>query len=333
MSSIATHFGLSVSSLQPKDVPPGFTFDDTKHTTTSGKLVSARKHEKFYFEDGNVMFSSEDSVLYHLHRCFFRESGLLIDDSESPVDLRDVQSHEFDAFLAIIYPSDYLTYELTSVDEWTSVLRLATLWGFESIRILAVSRLTPVASAIDKVILAHTYEFLSDWAVPGYVELCARPEQLSLDEARRLGIEDALFVCNMRETMRNSALLCTESEITARITQQLRRETSAPVEEQGDSDGCSCAGSMARASACHSFPYDETEHSDNRDDDSAASRAASPVLSTVSIELPVGTYPDLSERRAIGRAVVSSAIPKPNSGWNSIPSKRIPQGQAVRWKR
>ncbi|KAI0058444.1 hypothetical protein BV25DRAFT_1965296 [Artomyces pyxidatus] len=185
--------------------------------------ADSKKHERFFLEDGNVTFLV-DSILYRVHRYFFRHSNLLsrAHESVSSIRLTAVQSREFDAFLAIIYPSDYNTCELTTVDEWTSVLRLATKWGFDSIRSLAVTRLEPIVSAVDKVILAHAYVFLADWALPGYTELCHRAEPLGDEEGRRLGVDDVLLVCGMRERVRNSTLLFTKGQIALCIEAHLR---------------------------------------------------------------------------------------------------------------
>ncbi|KAI0057918.1 hypothetical protein BV25DRAFT_1811630, partial [Artomyces pyxidatus] len=163
--------------------------------------ADSKKHERFYLEDGNVKLLLH-AVLYHVHRYFFRDSTLMSGATTSPIKLTCVQSVEFDAFLAILYPSNYATCELATFEEWTSVLRLASQWGFQNIRDLAIARLKPITSAIDKVVLSHTYPFLETWAVLGYAELCARAAPLSLAEAGRLGLEGVLLVCNMRENTR-----------------------------------------------------------------------------------------------------------------------------------
>ncbi|KAI0060588.1 hypothetical protein BV25DRAFT_1807048, partial [Artomyces pyxidatus] len=151
-------------------------------------VKTPEKHERFYFEDRSVSFVVDDGILYRLHRSFFEGSKLLAGTSANstlPIELKGVKSTEFDAFLSIIYPSNYKTCELSTVEEWKAVLRLASEWGFESIRELAIDRLEPIASAVDKIIVARSYD-LTEWLVPAYAELCHRPSPLSLEEHLRL---------------------------------------------------------------------------------------------------------------------------------------------------
>ncbi|KAI0062467.1 hypothetical protein BV25DRAFT_633247 [Artomyces pyxidatus] len=224
MSAFASHFAVPPPSSIDGVTAFSPTTVSSDHLDTYTKMPG--KHDRFYFEDGNVTFLVEDSVLYHVHRYLFRDSGLLKGGaqghSSSPITLKDVRSYEFDAFLSILYPLSYLTCELSTVDEWTAVLRLATDWGYTSIRDLAVARLAPIASAVDRVIFAHTYPFLAAWAVPGYAELCSRAAPLTVAEGRRLGVDDVLLVCTMRESTRVSALLFSEDEIAVRIEDHLR---------------------------------------------------------------------------------------------------------------
>ncbi|KAI0060587.1 hypothetical protein BV25DRAFT_946750 [Artomyces pyxidatus] len=186
--------------------------------------VKTIKHPRFYFEDGNTTFEVEH-VLYHVHRYFFRDSNILAGAtiaSASPIELQGVKTREFDAFLSIIYPDgrNYKTCELTTVDEWTSVLRLATEWGFVSIRGLAVERLGVIASAVDKIVLAHAHA-LRAWLAPAYAELCVRAAPLSAAEGRRLGVEEVLLVCAMRESTRDAVPLFSEEEIVLRVAEHL----------------------------------------------------------------------------------------------------------------
>ena len=72
------------------------------------------------------------------------------------------------------------------MEDWTSILRLATKWNFLSLRELAVERLLAITSPIDKVVLGHTFD-LPKWLPLAYAQLCERAKPLTTEEGKRLG--------------------------------------------------------------------------------------------------------------------------------------------------
>jgi len=84
-------------------------------------------------------------------------------------------------------------------DEWTSVLKLSTLWGFRELRQRALDALVqmPIHPA-DKVVLAREYD-VERWLVDGYMELVKRDTGLSSEEKKKLGYESSLRVYEKRE--------------------------------------------------------------------------------------------------------------------------------------
>jgi len=65
-----------------------------------------------------------------------------------------------------------------TVEEWTSILRLATKWNFLSLRELAVERLFGITSPIDRVVLSHTFG-LPKWLPLAYAQLSSEHRQMS----------------------------------------------------------------------------------------------------------------------------------------------------------
>jgi hypothetical protein len=92
-------------------------------------------------------------------------------------------------------------FAVSTLQEWTSILRLASKWGFGSIRSLAVHSVLPLASPVDKIALARTYGF-DDWLLDAFVALCERPEPLSDDEAERMIKSDIAKIARAREAAR-----------------------------------------------------------------------------------------------------------------------------------
>ncbi|KAH9915883.1 uncharacterized protein B0H18DRAFT_1124564 [Fomitopsis serialis] len=121
--------------------------------------IRPRRHYRFYFQDGNVIFQVED-VLFNVHRYFFQQyssafEGMFLSKpvegeplegsaDENPIILGQISVQDFERLLCIMYPSGFAHYELTTTNEWTSVLRLAHMWQFDSIVSFAAKRLPEV---------------------------------------------------------------------------------------------------------------------------------------------------------------------------------------------
>ncbi|KZP17559.1 hypothetical protein FIBSPDRAFT_830342 [Athelia psychrophila] len=164
------------------------------------------RHSQYYFKDGNVVFSIED-VLYNVHRYFFeRDSSHFRSILESvqgvveknPIVLPGVSCSDFDEFLAILYPIDFRRPTEKTTAQWTSVLHLAAKWGFESIQLLAIDKLTATAIHIDKIVLGRRYG-ISDWLPGAYEAVCTRADPLTVEEGMKLGVEDIIKISAARQ--------------------------------------------------------------------------------------------------------------------------------------
>lgn len=84
--------------------------------------------------------------------------------------------------------------------EWTSVLRLASLWSFDGLRDIAITNLTELLKdPVEKASLAGEFE-VDEWLLPALNELAQREEPIGVEEARRLGWELALKIAAVRES-------------------------------------------------------------------------------------------------------------------------------------
>ncbi|KAI9508389.1 hypothetical protein F5148DRAFT_1013693 [Russula earlei] len=197
-------------------------------------------HNQYFFDDGNIAFLVE-GILYRLHRYLFcGHSNELKDriswpseteESSSPpiMPLADVKSADFDALLSILYPRNYDTLEQRSFEEWSSILALSTRWGFTSIRDLALRCVKP-PSPLHRLILARKYN-VEKWVLPALLELCERPQPLSVDEGRLIDFEDVVLVMSVRQTVRSSNLTVAGAEIKDCIQASTRGEPWSPVPE------------------------------------------------------------------------------------------------------
>ncbi|KZP28658.1 hypothetical protein FIBSPDRAFT_817073 [Athelia psychrophila] len=163
-------------------------------------------HSQYYFKDGNVVFLIEE-VLYNVHRYFFErdsahfrsilESGQGVDE-KNPIVLPDVSCSDFDEFLTILYPTDFRRPTQKTTTQWTSILHLAAKWGFESIQLLAIDKLTATAIPVDKIVLGRRYG-ISDWLPGAYEAVCTRADPLTVEEGMKLGVEDVIRISAARQ--------------------------------------------------------------------------------------------------------------------------------------
>jgi|ERR1700676_2442696 hypothetical protein len=87
-----------------------------------------------------------------------------------------------------------------SSTEWTSVLKLSTMWSFDDLRDLAILNMSQLSiDPIERAALAKEYS-IDEWLLPALNELAQREEPIGIEEARRLGWETALQIAAVRES-------------------------------------------------------------------------------------------------------------------------------------
>ncbi|KZP04954.1 hypothetical protein FIBSPDRAFT_806207, partial [Athelia psychrophila] len=167
--------------------------------------IEQPRHSKYYFKDGSVVFLIE-KVLYNVHRYFFERDSAHFHsilenvqgaDEQNPIVLPGVRSADFDEFLAILYPTDFRRPTEKTTAQWTSILHLAAEWGFESIQLLAIDKLTATAIPVDKIVLGRRYG-ISDWLPGAYEAVCKRADSLTVEEGMKLGVEDIIKISAVR---------------------------------------------------------------------------------------------------------------------------------------
>jgi hypothetical protein len=119
---------------------------------------------------------------------------------------------------------------LSTLDQWTDVLNLSSKWGFDDIRVTSVAAILPLASPVDKIVLGRTNIDCSGWITDAYVDLLKREESLTVDEARRMPIEDVVAIARGRCDIRTEKLR-PHAEVKAFVERLLNADTTskAPV--------------------------------------------------------------------------------------------------------
>ncbi|KAI6040629.1 hypothetical protein EDC04DRAFT_1460135 [Pisolithus marmoratus] len=81
------------------------------------------------------------------------------------------------------------------------------MWEFTSLRTAAISWLdtsdaSPCRSShVERVMFAMQYG-IKEWLLPSLLALAQRPEPISVEEGRQLGIETALKLASVREKLK-----------------------------------------------------------------------------------------------------------------------------------
>lgn len=94
-------------------------------------------------------------------------------------------------------------YDLQTTEEWASVLELAYKWQFDAVCELAADKLAQVASLVDQVVLGRKYG-LEKMLLSARVRLCEREEHISLEEGRRLGLDECIIIGEVRQKARTN---------------------------------------------------------------------------------------------------------------------------------
>ncbi|KAF9457589.1 hypothetical protein BDZ94DRAFT_1314051 [Collybia nuda] len=130
---------------------------------------------------------------------FMKEYDLEGTGGQVPLTLDGISKVDFQRFLKVIYPLDFMPSMDKPAEEWVSVLKLSTRWHFDVLRKLALSQLTSVVmNPVERVVLAKQFN-MWQWLRSGYESLVTRPEMISLEEAERIGYSTVHALYRTRE--------------------------------------------------------------------------------------------------------------------------------------
>ncbi|PFH47377.1 hypothetical protein AMATHDRAFT_6818 [Amanita thiersii Skay4041] len=176
------------------------------------------RNGEYFFQ--YIIFQVEDQLfrvpkhMFVNHSPIFRTTfelpvaeGAIPDGSseEQPFVLDGVKVADFIPLLECLYPLKFRTTFSFTLEEWTSIFKLATIYDMEAIRNLAIKSMQPQLANHPslKVHLAKHYD-VKDWLVPGLVKLVQRKRPLDEDDVQLIGLTDALKVAALREDCRRS---------------------------------------------------------------------------------------------------------------------------------
>ncbi|KAF6747349.1 hypothetical protein DFP72DRAFT_972543 [Ephemerocybe angulata] len=211
---------------------------------TQSTLSSQCAFDEDYYWDF-VTFSVED-LLFRVPKyrimsdseTFAREHGLDQDNaseqeysSDDPLlnaIKLDASVVDFRAFLKALYPKFVQGEVSLSTDEWLSVLKLSSKWFFNGFRKMAIEKLAPLAGMdpMEKVRLGKEYS-VEAWLLSGYRELVERDAVISVEDARKVGLENAIELFGVREEWRANKAITLETRLKSAFFSHFETITAA----------------------------------------------------------------------------------------------------------
>ncbi|KDQ51171.1 hypothetical protein JAAARDRAFT_706786 [Jaapia argillacea MUCL 33604] len=160
------------------------------------------KVPKTYFEQHSDVFRG----MFTLPNVGTNKEGM---SDHNPLRLEGVKKKDFVRLLRVMYPRS-VNSGIKTAEEWSSVLKLSSLWNFEEIEKLAIRSLTMSPKTYDftpaqmvKLGFEHNIRF---WVVRGGAELVKRSERLSIEEGEEMGIMATVVIGGVREFDRQDRL-------------------------------------------------------------------------------------------------------------------------------
>ncbi|KAF8669455.1 hypothetical protein AX14_006048 [Amanita brunnescens Koide BX004] len=100
------------------------------------------------------------------------------------------------------FPALDSNYSFT-LEEWRSVLKLASLYEMTDVKTLAIGKMDPLLTKFPslQVQLAKTYN-IRKWLAPGLFRLAQRAKPLDEEDVKLVGLTDSLKICALREKLR-----------------------------------------------------------------------------------------------------------------------------------
>ncbi|EGN92771.1 hypothetical protein SERLA73DRAFT_190626 [Serpula lacrymans var. lacrymans S7.3] len=176
----------------------------------------AERDKSFYFND-DVIFLVGGSLFKIPRKPFEEGSEVFRDmfqlpvsagcaaeghDDSNPIRLEGIEKEEFKYFLKVMFPAP--EFSEVSLTEWTSVLKLSKLWAFDAMRERAINVMSTIAiPCAMKASLAINYN-VDKWLLPALNDLAKRKEPISIEDVELLGVQVALKMAAVRESVKAS---------------------------------------------------------------------------------------------------------------------------------
>ncbi|KAL0579624.1 hypothetical protein V5O48_002396 [Marasmius crinis-equi] len=182
----------------------------------NGEFRRTYKSERYFLNGGDVFFLVGDCN-FRVHSFFFiRESPTFQpfllshlnkgkgNSISTAIKLHKATPEEFERFLWVFYNEKWGIYD-APVETWESVLKLSHIWCFPEVKALAVRELQQLEfPAVDRAAMYQDHGVDEELIFPLIMELCRREDNLTFDEAQKLGMATAVCIYQGRELLRSA---------------------------------------------------------------------------------------------------------------------------------
>lgn len=180
----------------------------TPPATTSNMAPSApKRHPKFYFEDGNVVFLTSDKTLFRLHKSVLRLHSTFFNDmfeyasipvkdekgneipaegssDEHPIELgghalATLQDRELESICTVLYEMQLTPAADLHVDQAAALLQVSSKFQFEAIHSKVVQSLDKAHLPPEKRYKLGIDCLIDSWVLRSYVEICIIADPIS----------------------------------------------------------------------------------------------------------------------------------------------------------
>ncbi|KAF8341019.1 hypothetical protein F5887DRAFT_977789, partial [Amanita rubescens] len=170
------------------------------------------RNEEYYLED--IVFQIN---LFKVHRRLFVKLSLVLRDmfvraeadgltDGQPLVLQGVEKKDFIPLPSMPlsnfwkFPADS-SFSFT-LEEWQSVLKLASLYEMAKVKTLAIDKMESLLINLPslQIHLARTYN-IQKWLAPALYRLAQRTKPLGEEDVRLVGLSDSLKICALREKL------------------------------------------------------------------------------------------------------------------------------------
>ncbi|KAG6885558.1 hypothetical protein C0993_012801 [Termitomyces sp. T159_Od127] len=180
-------------------------------SSENSTVLKHLQEHRYFLPGGDVYFLAENQ-LFRVHRYFFQresrvfqrgfQSGPRNGETESTAIILDVSPASFEKLLDVFYNERYSVYNW-SIEDWTTVIKLAQKWEFPEVLELAIRELSRIdMSLIRRIAIYQHLNIDRSHLLPMYAELCRRPQALTLQESKVIGLETTVLIANVRERLR-----------------------------------------------------------------------------------------------------------------------------------
>ncbi|KAG8679348.1 hypothetical protein FRC09_019033 [Ceratobasidium sp. 395] len=182
-----------------------------------------KKHPTFFIEAEMVTIQAENT-LFNVHKQQLQRSETFRDmfdmgeqnnlkaegsSFENPIKLDGISASDFESFLMALYSHEcpgcgdrpfMEKTRFTGADRIIPALRLADMWNFAHHRDYLLDVAFATLGLIDQIVLAQQYNVRKQLEEL-YVQLCQHNDPLTLEEAKKIGLEGAITVGRVRERL------------------------------------------------------------------------------------------------------------------------------------